>query len=49
MKCPACGTNLKPGVLMGKLRSEKKARAARINGRKGGRPKVNRHDVKYEV
>jgi hypothetical protein len=29
----------KAAVALGKIKSEKKAKAARINGKKGGRPK----------
>jgi hypothetical protein len=38
--CPHCGEILKlnPTQLLGMLKTKKKARAARANGQKGGRP-----------
>ncbi len=39
MKCPHCGKEINPASVMGQAKSEKKAAAARENGKKGGRPK----------
>jgi hypothetical protein len=44
MKCPACKTEFTPtkseiASELGKRRSKAKAKAARLNGAKGGRPK----------
>lgn len=40
MNCPHCGGELEsPASLLGKMTSEKKAAAARLNGAKGGRPR----------
>ena len=46
MKCPNCKKEIDPGLIRsefarmgGSAKSEKKARAARINGLKGGRRK----------
>lgn len=36
----------KYAVALGSIRSEKKAKAARLNGLKGGRPR--KHEVEYE-
>jgi hypothetical protein len=38
-KCPHCGHSILPGALLGSIKTERKAAAARINGLKGGRPK----------
>jgi len=38
VKCPHCGKPINVGSLMGQITSEKKADAARENGKKGGRP-----------
>jgi hypothetical protein len=39
MNCPRCGEPINPAAMLGALKSEKKAEAARANGRKGGAPK----------
>ena len=39
MKCPHCGKEINPASLLGQIKTEKKATAARENGKKGGRPK----------
>lgn len=39
IKCPVCGTSLNPAVLIGSIKTPKKAKASRENGKKGGRPK----------
>lgn len=42
MNCPHCKKKIKTNlaaVALGKIKSEKKAQAARENGKKGGRPK----------
>jgi hypothetical protein len=40
MNCPACNTKINPAAMLGSIRSPKKARAARRNGKMGGRPKT---------
>ncbi len=40
--CPHCGKAINVGRLLGHCVSEKKARAARANGRKGGRPALTK-------
>lgn len=37
--CPKCGESINPAVLLGSIPSETKNEWARINGKKGGRPK----------
>jgi hypothetical protein len=37
MECPHCGKEIRVGAMLGGVRSEAKARAARLNGSKGGR------------
>jgi len=39
MKCPHCSKEISPGALLGSIKSEKKARASRENGKLGGRPR----------
>ncbi len=39
MNCPHCGKEFNVGLLLGKSKSDRKAEAARLNGRKGGRPR----------
>ena len=39
MNCPHCGKEFNVGLLLGKARTERKAEASRLNGKKGGRPK----------
>jgi hypothetical protein len=39
VNCPHCGKEFNIGLLLGKSRTDKKADAARLNGKKGGRPK----------
>lgn len=36
MNCPHCNKEINPGSLLGSIKSEKKARASRENGKKGG-------------
>jgi|GEM_PF-2954628 len=42
MNCPHCGREINIGALMGGVSSPAKARAARDNGKLGGRPKTKR-------
>lgn len=47
MKCPHCGHNLSRKQVAGLLRSipsKKRAEAARLNGKKGGRPRKQIED-----
>lgn len=37
--CPHCGGELRIRSILGKIKSESKAKAARENGKLGGRPK----------
>ena len=42
MNCPKCKAELtrkEAAVMLGSIKTERKANAARINGRKGGRPR----------
>lgn len=39
MNCPHCGKNINIGKLIGSRKSAAKSRAARENGKRGGRPK----------
>jgi hypothetical protein len=39
MNCPHCGREINAASLMGAVKSKAKTRAARENGKKGGRPK----------
>lgn len=39
MKCPHCGTEINVGSLLGSVKSDAKAKAARENAKKGGWPK----------
>lgn len=40
MTCPHCGKEINAGRLLGSMKSEAKAFAARTNGKLGGRPKA---------
>jgi len=40
MKCPHCNQQINIGKILGSLKSKKKAESSKINGMKGGRPKV---------
>lgn len=44
--CTACGNedDINPAALLGSIKTEKKAIAARINGKKGGRRKGAKDD-----
>ncbi len=39
MKCPHCGNEINVGSLLGSVKSEAKAKAAKENAKKGGWPK----------
>lgn len=39
VKCPHCKKEINIGRMLGKVKSDEKAAAARANGAKGGRPK----------
>ncbi len=39
MNCPHCGKEFNVGLLLGRTKTDRKAEAARLNGRKGGRPR----------
>lgn len=41
MNCPNCGSEINLGQELGKIKSEKKAKASRENGKKGGRGNKN--------
>ena len=50
MKCPHCKKTIKEEVvsweyhsILGKMKSERKAEAARLNGKLGGRPKGSKN------
>ena len=36
MKCPHCGGEINPACMLGSMRSERKAKASRENGKRGG-------------
>jgi len=40
MKCPHCSKEINPAQLLGSMKSDKKAKSSRENGKKGGRPKT---------
>lgn len=42
--CPHCNKRhrINPAAMLGSIKSEAKARAARLNGKKGGRPRKER-------
>jgi hypothetical protein len=42
--CPHCGKEINAGVLLGSIKTEKKAISSRENGRKGGRPKKTNNE-----
>jgi hypothetical protein len=44
MNCPHCGKPLNIGSLLGAVTSKAKAKAARENGKKGGRPRKPKRD-----
>ena len=37
MNCPHCGKHINPAAMLGSVTSERKAQAARANGKRGGR------------
>lgn len=39
MKCPHCKKEINPAQMLGAIKSAKKAKASRENGKKGGRPR----------
>lgn len=39
MNCPHCNQLINPAQILGSIKSEKKSKASRENGKKGGRPK----------
>lgn len=43
--CPHCrkAHDINPAAMLGSMKSESKANAARLNGKKGGRPKKGAH------
>lgn len=47
VKCPKCKASftLNIGELLGRVKSKAKAKAAQINGRKGGRPKKSKESA----
>lgn len=47
MKCPHCGKKINVGSLIGSVKSKAKSKAARRNGKLGGRPvsKKRKRDV----
>ena len=45
MKCPHCSKEINPAQLLGSMKSDKKAKSSRENGKKGGRPKNKVVDV----
>lgn len=42
MKCPKCKKVINIGRMIGSIKSEAKTKAARENGKKGGRPRKNK-------
>lgn len=40
MKCPHCLKEINPAQLLGSIKSKKKAKSSKENGKKGGRPKT---------
>jgi hypothetical protein len=38
-KCPYCGKEINAAGLLGSIKSKRKARSSRTNGKLGGRPK----------
>ena len=46
MKCPKCKAEINPAALLGSIKSEKKARASRENGKLGGKPRRNLNEKK---
>lgn len=45
-KCPNCGKRINPASLLGSITTERKAEAARENGKLGGRPKKDKEREK---
>lgn len=46
MTCPHCKQELTPSQiasLMGAIKTDKKSKSSALNGKKGGRPKKNKH------
>jgi|TARA_R110002126_G_scaffold163568_1_gene311430 hypothetical protein len=39
MNCPHCHKPINAAALLGSIKTPRKAQSARINGKKGGRPK----------
>ncbi len=44
-RCPHCGKPVNPAALLGSRKTERKKRAARANGKLGGRP-ITEHPVR---
>ena len=44
--CQKCKPKNKNAVALGKIKTEKKATSSRLNGKKGGRPRVKLDDKK---
>lgn len=45
MNCPHCGKSINVGALIGSVKSRAKTKAARLNGKKGGRPRKEPQDA----
>lgn len=45
MKCPYCGGEVNAGKMLGSLRSDRKAKASKENGKGGGRPKKTKENL----
>lgn len=43
MKCPKCNQEINIGKLLSSIKTEKRAKASRENGKKGGRPRTSKN------